>query len=296
MAEDFVVIELSIGGRSRTFSVRPPMDRGAPLVVALHGNLSRATKRLPSGSLGQLMDQRLGFGAHADEWGVAVAYPDGWQRCWADGRGVTQADEAGIDDIGFLRELIDRCADRFGTLPDQTIVAGISNGAFLSHRVALELGDRVPVFAAVAGALPEVFGQVQPTHAVSAILINGTADPFQPIEGGYSHHRGPNGEFRARTSSLTESANRWRAIDQCRGRATTTTTALSSRHTIDGGVGGTTVTAWTVFGGGHSWPGTPFPSEWADSPAFASTQEFHAAAEILRFAQPLLVPARDRQL
>ncbi|QIS12843.1 alpha/beta hydrolase family esterase [Nocardia arthritidis] len=296
MTEDLVTAELTVDGRTRTFSVRPPSDRGAPLVLALHGNMSGAGDRPSAGGAGPLMDQWLGFGALAAESGIAVAYPDGWQQCWADGRGVTAADEAGVDDIAFLRRLIERCAERFGTAPDRTIVAGISNGAFMSHRVALELADQVPVFAAVAGALPAALRDIRPTHAVSAMLINGTADPIQPIEGGFSRNRGPNGELRGRTLSLAESAEHWRTIDRCGGAGTTTTTALSSRHTVDGGVGGSRVTAWTVFGGGHSWPGAPVPAEWAGAPGFATTREFDAAAEILRFARPLLIPARARKL
>jgi poly(3-hydroxybutyrate) depolymerase len=47
------------------------------------------------------------FDQQADAWGFAVAYPDGYGGCWADGRGVTTADEAGVDDVAFLRAIID---------------------------------------------------------------------------------------------------------------------------------------------------------------------------------------------
>ncbi len=49
----------------------------------------------------------------------AVAYPDGYRGCWADGRGVTTADEAGVDDVAFLRAIIDWSAERHGTWPDR---------------------------------------------------------------------------------------------------------------------------------------------------------------------------------
>jgi polyhydroxybutyrate depolymerase len=59
-----------------------------------------------------------------------------------------------------------------------------------------------------------------------------------------------------------------------------------------GGVGGTQVVAWTVFGAGHTWSGS------APVPGYEemTTQEFDAADEICRFAQPLLVSADDRRL
>jgi polyhydroxybutyrate depolymerase len=233
------------------------------------------------------------FDAQADAFGFAVAYPDGVGGCWADGRGVTMADEAGVDDVAFLRALVDTSAERHGTHPDRAVVAGVSNGAFMAHRMALEASEKVSVFAAVAGGLPASLRDVRPAHAVSAMLIHGTADPVSPIEGGYSRHRGPNGELRGRTLSLDETAGFWRAVDRCPpGPGDTRTTEFSTRTTAEGGVGGTRVTAWTVFGGGHTWPGArPFPGT-----AETGSAEFDAAEEICRFAGPLLAAADSRRL
>lgn len=144
-----------------------------------------------------------------------------------------------------------------------------------------------------ADGLPASLRDVAPTHAVSVMLIHGAADPISPIAGGYSRHRGPNGELRGRTLSLNETAEFWRTIDRCPpGPGDTHTTEFSSRNTATGGVGGTRVVAWTVFGGGHTWPGS------APVPGYAemTTQEFDAAEEICRFAEPLLASADTRQL
>lgn len=285
---DAVTGELTVGGKQRSFVIRLPRawpdDRAVPLVIVLHGNH-------PDGG-GRLMREWTTFDEQADAWGMAIAYPDGFQGCWADGRGVTTADEAGVDDVAFLRAVIDWSAERHGTSPDRAVVAGISNGAFMAHRLALEASDQVAVLAAIAGGLPEALRDVQPTHAVSAMLIHGTADTLAPIGGGYSRRRGPNGELRGRTLSLEETAERWRAIDRCPpGSDETYTTEFSRRTTARGGVGGTRTVAWTVFGGGHTWPGAntmPGQTE-------ATTREFDAAEEICRFAEPLLVPAGTRR-
>jgi polyhydroxybutyrate depolymerase len=147
--------------------------------------------------------------------------------------------------------------------------------------------------AAVAGGLPAALRDLQPTHAVSAMLIHGAADRLAPIDGGYSRHRGPNGELRGRTLSLQETAERWRAIDRCPpGPGQTHTTEFSRRTTARSGVGGTRVVAWTVFEGGHSWPGATATPDRAEP----TTQEFDAAEEICRFAEPLLVSADTRRL
>jgi polyhydroxybutyrate depolymerase len=52
------------------------------------------------------------------------------------------------------------------------------------------------------------------------------------------------------------------------------------------------VVEWTVFGAGHTWPGTPVPPEFGQ----VATLEFDAAEEICRFAGPLLAPPGDRRL
>jgi polyhydroxybutyrate depolymerase len=283
---DVVNGELKVGGRARTFIMRLPRE-AAPdaLVLVLHGNHPEMG--------GRQMREWTAFDRHADAWGLAVAYPDGHEGSWADGRGVTRADEAGVDDVEFLRAIIDWSADRHGTFPDRAIVSGMSNGASMAHRMALEGSDQVAVLGAVAGQMPASLADATPSHAVSAILIHGTADSRAPIAGGYSRHRGPSGELRGRMLSLDETAARWRAIDRCpAGAGQTQTSELSSRHTSQAGAGGTQVVAWTVFGGGHTWPGTPVASEYAEPVSL----EFDAAEEICRFARPLLVPARERRL
>jgi polyhydroxybutyrate depolymerase len=283
---DVVNGELKLGGRARTFTLRLPRGT-APggLALLLHGNHPEAD--------GRQMREWTTFDRQADAWGLAVAYPDGHEGSWADGRGITRAEEAGVDDVAFLRAIIDWSADRYGTFPDRAIVAGMSNGAMMAHRMALEASDQVVVLAGVAGQLPVSLADAAPSHAVSAILIHGTADSVARIEGGYSRHRGPNGELRGRTLSLDETAARWRAIDRCpAGPGETHATELSSRRTSQPGTGGTRVIAWTVFGSGHAWPGTPVPSEYTEPVSL----EFDAAEEICRLALPLLIPAKERLL
>lgn len=272
---ELIAGELTAGGRVRTFALRLPdgADGGVPLLLVLHGNHPDAT--------GLTMREWTTFDRQADAWGVAIGYPDGVGGSWADGRGVTTADEAGVDDVAFLRAIIGWSAEHHGTLADRAVVAGLSNGAFMAHQMGIDAGDLVAVIAAVSGGLPASLRERQPGHAVSAMLMHGTDDPISPIGGGYSRHHGPNGELRGRTLSLAETAEFWRSTDRCPpGPGDQQRTEHYSRDTVVGGTGGTQVAAWTIFGGGHAWPAA----------------EFDAAEEICRFAKPLLVPAAARRL
>ncbi len=286
---------LRIGNHERSFTLRKPLLAGArelPLVIVLHGHSPEAS--------GMMMRDLTSFDAHADDWGIAVAYPDGYGGGWADGRGVTAADVDGIDDVAFLRALIDWSAERHGTRADHTIVAGISNGAFMAHRLALQASERVAAFGAVAGALPDGLHEGQPTHAVSALLINGSADQLVSLDGGYSRHRGPNGELRGRILSQRDTMDYWRAVNRCGSGPDFETVEETppspdrpgwlglTRHTVTGGVGGTTVATLTVHGGGHVWPGSAPVSDPQIAAAIGPiAQNLDAAAEIVRFAQPL---------
>ncbi|RMI32884.1 hypothetical protein EBN03_13275 [Nocardia stercoris] len=296
-------MELRVDGLRRTCSLRLPTDQRPemPLMLVLHG--SRSPVLAPIQRFAEASSRRRsGFEAFADRHGVAVAYPDAVTGRWADGRGVTVSEEKGIDDVAFLRAVAEECAGRFGTRRDGILVAGISNGAFMAHRTALEASDLVVAFLAIAGGLPAALAGAQPTHAVSALLIHGTADPVVPIEGGYSRRRGPDGELRGRTLSLADSARHWADIDRCGDEAVVTEypsgpgpdDLARNRRTVAGGVGGTRVEAWAVEGMGHTWPGQRVPAV-LRSALGASAANIDAAEEFCRFALPLLASAADRR-
>jgi polyhydroxybutyrate depolymerase len=298
-----VTARLRIGDRERSLTLYTPRRTepgGLPLVIALHGN--------SPDSSGAMMRTWTSFEAHAEEWGIAVASPDGCHGSWADGRGVTPADADGVDDVAFLSALIDWSAEHHGTRADHTIVAGISNGAFMAHRMAVQASDRVAAFGAVAGALPAALLEEQPAYAVSALLINGDADPLVSLDGGYSRHRGPGGELRGRVLSQAETTEYWRTTDGCGSGPDVETVEETppspdrpgwlglTRRTIGGGIGGTRVVTVTVHGGGHTWPGmAPITDPQAIAAIGLAAQNLDAAAEIIRFARPLLGAAARRR-
>lgn len=298
---------LHVGGRERTFTLCTPAagsrsssDGALPLVIVLHGNSPDAS--------GEMMRSWTSFEEHVAQWGIAVAFADGWHGSWADGRGVTAADADGVDDVAFLSALIDWSAEHHGTRPDHTIVAGVSNGAFMAHRLALQASERVAAFAAVAGALPDALRGIQPTHAVSALLINGDADPLVSLDGGHSRHRGPDGELRGKILSQDETARHWRTWNRCGSGPEFETVEQTpaepdrpgrlglTRRTVTGGVGGTEVETITVHGGGHTWPGSTFVTGPEAEAVIGSTaRNLDAAAEIVRFARPRLDAASRRR-
>ena len=73
-SDNLVTGRLRIGNHERSFTLRKPRRGGAgelPLVIVLHGHSPDAS--------GVMMRAWTSFDAHADEWGIAVAYPDGYR-------------------------------------------------------------------------------------------------------------------------------------------------------------------------------------------------------------------------
>ena len=254
--ERVIAGELTVGGRPRSFALRLPQGAGAgiPLVLVLHGNHPDAG--------GWIMREWTTFDQQADVQGLAVAYPDGYGGCWADGRGVTTADEAGVDDVAFLardHRLVGRTARDVRRSRAWWRACPTAHSWPTGWRSTR--ATRWRCWPPSRAGCPRACATCRPTHAVSAMLIHGTADTISPIAGGYSRHRGPDGELRGRTLSLDETAGFWRAVDRCLpGSDDTRTTEFSSRTRQRVASAGPQVTAWTVFGGGHTWPGSaPVP-------------------------------------
>ncbi|MHC4505948.1 MAG: CE1 family esterase, partial [Planctomycetota bacterium] len=142
---------LTHDGLERKYSLHAPDARAGdeprPLVIALHGG--RANGR-------QMMRlTRRGFNKLAERDGFLVAYPDGHTMHWTDGSDpeeVFEGDEDS-DDVGFLAALIDKLARESSVDPKRVYVTGISNGALMAIRFAMERAEKVAAIASVAGAM-----------------------------------------------------------------------------------------------------------------------------------------------
>ena len=169
-----------INGQKRTYQAYVPkgLAPGAPLVLAMHG----------SGENGTAMRIETGYAFErlADKRGFAVVYPNGqnghWNTCEID----RDADQPGVDDVGFLTALADKFIAEIGTDRNRVFGVGLSEGGYMVIRLALE----APRFRALASVeanlpVPEDF-QCKPVtqRAASVILIHGTKDRLVPFEGG----------------------------------------------------------------------------------------------------------------
>src|SRR5271165_61992 len=239
---------LEFGGLSRTYLLHVPPGRPTGLVVNLHGG----------GSTGSQQKRLTNFDAVADADGFVVTYPDGIDHNWADGRGASEPDRRGVDDVGFLAALAGKLQHQYGIAPGHVFATGMSNGGFMSNRLGC---DRADVFAAVAPVSGTLGTGVScnPSRAVAVLAVHGTADPLVPFDGGSMLGRGG-------TSAIVSApamVERWRSVDGC-PRAPAAETLPSTgdgtvvhRFTSTPCAAGTAVVFYQVDDGGHTWPGGP---------------------------------------
>ena len=117
------------------------------------------------------------------------------------------------DDSGFLMATLDALGDEYNLEPDSLFFAGFSLGACMSHRMAIEHGERINAIAAVSGVVGNDMSELTPTSNVNVLEIFGTNDEMISYDGAeislqsYGYH----------SIGLPAEATveYWRAFNQC---------------------------------------------------------------------------------
>ena len=137
---------LEFGGRTRNYLVHPPKGydgkSSLPLVLVLHGAIQGATN----------VERMSGMSAKADKENFLAVYPNGTSGSglaptWNAGACCGYAQMNKVDDVGFLRALIDRLEHDYPIDPKRVFATGISNGGMMSYRLACEMADRIAAVA-----------------------------------------------------------------------------------------------------------------------------------------------------
>ncbi len=241
--------ELLHQDRVRTYYLYTPssfdLSKPLPLVIALHGG----------GGTGERFANTTAYDAVAEAEEFLVVYPDGVNERWNDGRNNSDAD-ASVDDVSFIAALIQELSRIRSIDPEQVYVTGISNGGFMTGRLACERPDLFAGFAVVAASLPEgIEDTCEVQNPGSVLVIHGTEDQLIPYWGG-EDPRGNSilsvpqaAQFWAQANGCGSwGRNRWLA-NEVNFDGTFVTKTTYPRCTTD------PVQMLTIWGGGHTWPG-----------------------------------------
>ena len=172
----------TVGEAGRYTLLRMPgghdYSKPLPLVVSLHGF---------SGS-GQSNAEYMHLFDSIHENEHLLLYPDGTQNWLGQKRwNATQACclfSGDVDDVGYLLGMIEEAVDSYGADPDGIVITGLSNGGFMSHRMACEAGDSIRSIVALNGVTWDDFSRCQDVGRPDILHVHSTADTVIWYEGG----------------------------------------------------------------------------------------------------------------
>ncbi|MBP9091283.1 dienelactone hydrolase family protein [bacterium] len=232
-------------------------DQLVPVVIVLHGGGGNSEN---AASMSQMSTK-------SDREGFLAVYPNGSGRInrmltWNSGNCCSYAMRKNIDDVGFIRKLIETIVATEGVDPKRVFVTGISNGGMMSFRLACELSDLIAAAAPVAGALNV---NSKPANPVAIMMFNGMADDHVLYEGGT-----PRKSFEPREDkSVAYAVNFWTKRNGCSSKPQrqVNQTGNVMVDTYKSQSTNADVVLCTIKNGKHSWPGGTKPRTQGDDPS-----------------------------
>lgn len=249
--------DMKFDGKTRHYFLEPPRGtRPAPAIVVLHGGVTVPSR----------MRHITTFTLHEQGW--AEIYPVALGKHWKAG-----------DDIGFLRALIERLAGEGLIDPDRVYLVGASDGGAMVLRLLCEAPGLAAGAAVVSMTLPEDL-DCHDAPSVPMLLINGTADPVVPFDGGRAEDVGP-------VLSAAETAARLAARNGCGAYEEIPITdhypGDGTRVRLHSYRGCTApLMQYIVEGGGNTWPGNRV-SRWVERRLGTTSRDISASFEIEAF-------------
>ena len=252
---------ISSGGLERSYSLyvhsRYKNSRPTPVVFDFHG--------LGSNAEGEYWYTQMSV--LAEKFKFILVTPQGFGNSWNGGGCCNPAAAYDIADVAFVSELIDEVTKDYCINPDRVFATGISNGGFISNRLACELSDRIAAIAPVASA--NYTFSCAPSRPVPIIAFNGTEDVLVPYAAGVATIE----DWAYRNACSAETETYYQEGD---------VTCIEYQGCSEGA----DVVYCTIDGGGHNWPGAvdifeldPVTFWWAGY----TTQDIDASRAIWKF-------------
>jgi len=159
-----------------------------------------------------------------------------------------------IDDVAYLKAIIEGVSASFNVDRKRVYVVGHSNGGFMAYRMACDQADLIAGIASLAGATWSDSGRCKPSSLVNVLQIHGSADSVISYNGGNIGS--------AKYPGAVATIEQWGTYDGCQStQADPTKTldldldvaGLDSRVTRTSDCSaGAVVELWTIQGGSHA--------------------------------------------
>jgi polyhydroxybutyrate depolymerase len=258
-AGDYTYV-ITWGEGLRYYKVHVPQKYSAskktPLLFAFHGGAGDMEIQSTEEYYHQI--------SKSESEGDIVVFPNGFSQfqsakiaTWNAGKCCGLARDKGIDDIGFVKEILKNLSLQLNIDRDRIFATGMSNGAMMSYRLACEMSDVFKAIAPVAGT--DNTTACNPSKPISILHIHAKDDDHVLFNGGAGK---PLGGMASVTDfvSVPNTISKWVKLNHC--------DPTPKRVLEKAGVycdqyskcnGGVHVKLCVTDTGGHSWPGGTKP-------------------------------------
>ena len=236
-------VETPTGQRKLWISVRPEPVKGrqTAALLVLHARASTP---------GQI-ERLTGFSQMAREEGFVVAYPEGVEGHWNDGRSDAFPANSGQDDPAYLMACLDLLVADESADARRLYVVGFDSGGSLALATALKFPGRLAgVAACMSGLSRDLEASLTRPCSTPLLLVQSERDPCVPWAGGAVRYFG--GRSRGQVLASDRLVQLWSGLQQ-----PTQTSILGSAGTRESW--GPGVVRVHLTGAGHIWPGTEAP-------------------------------------
>lgn len=244
--------------QSRKYELHVPRsydaDKPTPLIVALHGG----------GGDADIMssDDFYGLITKSEQAGFVIAFPSGVSplgaggilATWNAGKCCGRARDKKVDDVGFIRAVVQRVAATANIDPNRVFAIGMSNGGMMAYRLACDAPDVFRGIMSVAGT--DNTDDCHPARPVAILHIHARDDDKVLFDGGAGNAFRRNTGIVNDFTSVPDTISKWVALDhaaEAPKRVLSAKGATCELHVA--GSGGAPVELCVTDTGGHSWPG-----------------------------------------
>ena len=165
--------------RSFHFDSTQPLSANASLIFILHGSGGNGKDMMKSAT--KLMDV-------AKKENLLLVFPNGYEHYWNECRkeANSKANLENINENAFFESMIAYFHDKLSIDQNKVFAIGTSGGGHMCYKLAMTMPQKIKAITAIIANLPEPDNMdcMEAKVPLPVMIINGTADPLNPYNGG----------------------------------------------------------------------------------------------------------------
>jgi len=172
---------LVVDGHYRSFHFVKPASTSpeGSLVFILHGS---------GGSGKNMMKSTDGLAQQVATENVLLVYPDGYKKYWNECRKAASslANQENIDEETFFKAMIGYFKSKHKISDRKVFAVGTSGGGHMCYKLAMTMPGKFRAVTAIIANMPDTDNMdcSESKVAIPIMIVNGTADPLNPYNGG----------------------------------------------------------------------------------------------------------------